>query len=132
MDSFYKFSVLSFDGNILENWWRFKQQFDIYVIVLGSEKKDDVVKIVILLNFVGEDVIEVFNIFQFVEGDEKKLNKVFEQFEQYCNFRKNVVFERYQFWQIIQKDFEIVDQFVICLKNKVKFCEYLLLVDDMV
>ena len=93
MDSFHKPSALSFDGNTSENWRRFKQQFDIYVTASGSEKKDDTVKIAILLNFAGEDAIEVFNTFQFAEGDEKKLNKVLEQFEQYCNPRKDVVFE---------------------------------------
>ena len=77
-----------------------------------------------MLNFAGEDAIEVFNTFQFPEGDEKKLDKVLEQFERYCNPRKNVDFERYQFWQITQKDSETVDQFVTRLKNKVKSCEY--------
>ena len=110
MDSFHKPSALSFDGNNSENWRRFKQQYDIYLTASGSEKKDDTVKIAILLNFAGEDAIEVFNTFQFPEGDEKKLNKVLEQFERYCNPRKNVVFERYQFWQITQKDSETVDQ----------------------
>ena len=124
MDSFHKPSALSFDGNTSENWRRFKQQFDIHVTASGSEKKDDTVKIAILLNFAGEDAIEVFNTFQFAEGDEKKLNKVLEQFEQHCNPRKNVVFERHQFWQITQKDSETVDQLVTRLKNKVKSCEY--------
>ena len=89
------------------------------------------VKIAILLNFSGKDATEVFNTFQFPKGDEKKLNKVLEQFEQYRNPRKNVVFERYQFWQITQKDSETVDQFVTQLKNKVKSCKYSA-VDDMV
>jgi len=52
-------------------------------------------KIAMLLNFAGEDAIEVFNTFQFAEGDEKNLNKVLKQFERYCNPRKNVVFERH-------------------------------------
>ena len=97
MYSFHKPSALSFDGNT-ENWRRFKQQFDIYIAASRSEKKDDAVKIVILLNVAGEDAIEVFNTFQFAEDDEKKLNKVLEQFEQYCNPRKKVVFERHPFW----------------------------------
>ena len=62
----------------------------------------------------------------------KVLNKVLEQFEQYYNPRKNVVFERHQFWQITQKDSENVDQFVTHLKNKVKSCDYSSPVDDMV
>ena len=130
MDSFHKPSALSFDGNTSENWRRFKQQFDIYITASASEKKGNEVKIAILLNFAGEDAIEVFNTFQFAEGDANKLDKVLEKFEQYCNPRKNVVFERHQFWQITQKDSETVDQFVTRLKN-VKSCEYPPPVDDM-
>ena len=119
MDSFHKPSALRFDGNTSE-----RQQYEIYLTASASEKKDDTVKIAILLNFAGEDAIEVFKTFQFPEGEEKKLGKVLEQFERYCIPRKNVVFERYQFWQITQKDSETVDQFVTRLKNKVKSCEY--------
>ena len=66
--------------------------------------------------------IEVLNTFQFPEGDEKKLDKVLEQFERYCNPRKNVVFERYQFWQITE---EFRNRGSIChaFENKVKSCE---------
>ena len=78
MDSFHKPSALSFDGNTSENWRRFKQQYQICLTASGSEKKDDSIKIAILLNFAGEDAIEVFNILQFSEGDEKKLDKVLE------------------------------------------------------
>ena len=88
---------MSFDGNTSENWRRFKLQFDIYITASGSEKKDDAVKLAILLNFAGEDAIMVLNTFQFADGDEEKFSKVLEQFEQYCNPRKNVVFERHQF-----------------------------------
>ena len=59
MDSFHKPSALSFDGNTSENWRRFKQQFDICVTASRREKKDDAVRIAILLNFAGEDAIEV-------------------------------------------------------------------------
>ena len=131
MDSFHKPSALSLDGNTSENWRRFKLQFDIYLTASGKGNKADEVKIAILLNFSGEDAIEVFNTFQFAEGDENKLDKVPEQFEQYCNPRKNVVFERYQFWQITQKDFETVGQFVTRLKNKLKSFQYPSPVNDM-
>ena len=124
MDNFHKPSALSFDGNTSENWRRFRQQYEIHLTASASEKKDDAVKRAILLNFAGEDAIEVFNTFQFPDCDGKKLDKVLEQFEGYCNPRINVVFERYQFLQITQKDSETVDQFVTRLKNKVKLCEY--------
>ena len=69
----------------------------------------------------------MFNTFQFPEVDEKKVDKVLEQFERYCH----VVFERYQFWQITRKDSQTVDQLVTRLKNKAKSCTYES-VDDMV
>ena len=131
MDNFHKPSALSFEGNTSENWRRFNKQFQIYLIASGCEEKDDSIKIAILLNFAGGDAIEVFNTFEFSEGDEKKLERVIERFEQYCNPRENVVFERYQFWKIDQEESEMVDQFVTRLKNKVKSCEYTS-VDDMV
>ena len=93
MDSFHKPSALSFDGNNSENWRRFRQQYEIYLTALASENKDDTVMIAILLNFAGEEAIEVFNTFQFPKRDEKKLENVLEQFERYCGPRKNVVFE---------------------------------------
>ena len=77
-DSFHKPSALSFDGNTPENWRRFKQQYQIYLTALGSRKKHDSIKIATLtatlLTFAGEDAIEVFNTFQFPEGDEN--NKI--------------------------------------------------------
>ena len=54
MDSFHKPSALTFDGNTSENWRRFRQQYEIYLTASESEKKNDTVKIAILLN------IEVF------------------------------------------------------------------------
>ena len=50
MDSFHKPSALTFDGNTSENWRRFRQQYEIYLTASASEKKDDTVKIAILLN----------------------------------------------------------------------------------
>ena len=74
MDSFHQPSALSFHRNTSENWRRFKKQYKIYLTASGSEKKDDSIKIAIFLNFAGEDAIEVFNTFQFPEGDEN--NKI--------------------------------------------------------
>lgn len=51
MDSFRKPYLLSFDGNTSENWKRFNS---FYWTASDSEKKDDSIKITILLNFAGK------------------------------------------------------------------------------
>ena len=133
MEAFNKPSTLSLSGNLAENWRRFEQQFEIYVAASDKEKASDAIKVALLLNFAGEDAIEVFNTFKFTnEADKKVLKTVKEKFEEYCNPRKNVVFERYVYWKTIQQD-EPIDHFVTTLKQKIKSCEYpAAIVDDMV
>ena len=65
-----------------------------YLTVSGKEKNEDSIETAILLNFAGEEALEVFNAFQFLKGDEKKLDRDFKQLEAYCSCRKEVVFER--------------------------------------
>ena len=50
---------------------RLKQQYDTYLTASGNEKNEDSTETAILLNFAGEEAQEVFNTFQFPEGDEK-------------------------------------------------------------
>lgn len=116
---------LSLEGNLAENWRRFKQNLTIYLDASGKTSESEATKVAILLNIAGEDAIELFNTFTFTdEEDKKKLDPVIAQFENYCNPRKNIVFERYKFWQCVQESSETTDQFVTRLKTMVKPCEY--------
>nr|XP_039255361.1 uncharacterized protein K02A2.6-like [Styela clava] len=124
---------LSLEGNLSENWRKFKQQFEIYLEASGDNIKSDITKVAILLNFAGEDAVEIYNNFDFAEADDrKKLDKVIEKFENYCNQRKNVVFERHQFWQSSQDVTETIDQFVTKLRSKVKSCAFKEEPEDMI
>lgn len=133
MESFNKPSALSLCGNLAENWRRFFQQFEIYITAADKEKADDKVKVALLLNFAGEEALEVFNTFSFPEDKDKAdFKKVQQKFEEYCNPRKNVVFERYKYWKTTQLD-ENISTFVTTLKQKIKTCEYpATILDDMV
>lgn len=66
-------SALSLDGNLKENFRRFKQQFEIYMSATGLSEKEDEVKTNTLLHVIGPDAIEIF---QWTEaGDEADDNK---------------------------------------------------------
>ena len=58
-------SSMSLTWNLGDNWWRFKQQFEIFLTASDKDgdSGDDGVKVALLLNFVGEEAIEVFNTF---------------------------------------------------------------------
>ena len=101
-----------------------------------KDQESDAVKIAILLNLACPDAIELYNTFTLSDADAKKHTKVVKAFEQYCSPRKNIVFERFTFWQCTQAEDENVDQFVTRLKRIAKRCEFKdeedMLYDEMV
>ncbi|XP_072380845.1 uncharacterized protein [Diabrotica undecimpunctata] len=113
---------LSFEGNVAENFKRFKQSFEIYLMASGKSGKSDEVKVAILLNLIGEEGIEIYNSLELTEVQQGKLADVLEAFESYVTPRKNVVYERYLFYKRIQEEGEPFDHFLTDLKNKVRNC----------
>ena len=59
------------------------------------------------------------------EGDRANdYNRVLKKFKEYCDPRKNEVFERYNFWQRDQHEGETIDQWVNDLRILLGSCEY--------
>ena len=71
MEGFVKPSQISFEGNVAENWRRFKQKYEIFVVASGYEKKSNKEKCCTLLNLAGEQAIEVYNTFTYGEKEEQ-------------------------------------------------------------
>lgn len=67
---------------------------------------------------------ELFNSFTFPEGDDQKLESVISMFEKYCSPKSNVIFERYKFNSIVQKEGQPFDSFLTELSKAVKTTEY--------
>ena len=94
-------------------WRRWKQRFEVYMVASGKDTKSDEVKSAAFLHLAGPEALEVFNTFSFDNpGDAKKLDKLVEQFEAYCNPRKNVTWERHVFNTRRQQSGETIDQYV--------------------
>ncbi|XP_035234278.1 uncharacterized protein LOC118206119 [Stegodyphus dumicola] len=115
---------LSFDGNVAENWRRFKQRFQIYMKASGNASKDSDVKVALFLNAAGEEAVEVFNTLNLSTGDQGNYEKVLERFEAFTTPRTNVVVERFLFNKRKQEEGELFDCFVTDLKKLVKSCEF--------
>ena len=123
---------LCLQGNLKENFRKFKQQFQIYMTASGLTEKDDVVKSSTLLHIIGTDSLEIFNTFTWEEdGDDEKVDKILQKFEEYCKPRKNIVFERHLFNTRTQGD-ESVDVFITDLKILAKNCEFGDLKDSLI
>ena len=67
-------------------------------------------------------------------GDEPRndIETVLLKFRSYCRPRKNVVFERYQFWNRNHNTSEPIDQWVTDLRSKAAQCEFGTFESDMI
>ena len=89
-------------GKIAANWKRFKQSFQIYKIASGLDTKNKEVQGMTLLHVIGQEAVEVYNIFQWTEPDCDTdchtVKCLLRKFESYCLPRKNVTVERHMFF----------------------------------
>ena len=73
MDKFNQPEPLSFEGNVAENWRRWKQRFQIFMTATGTDTKGDEVKSATLLHFAGPEALEIYNTFTWtVERGQKE------------------------------------------------------------
>ena len=61
----------------------------------------------------GTDALEIYKTFNWESDDDKcKVDKITEKFDEYCNPRKNVTWERHKFNTKNQQVGETIDQYV--------------------
>ena len=118
-------SNMKFEGNVADNWRRWEQQFTVYMRAAEVSQKPPATQVAILLHCAGPEALEVYNTFTFeAEEDRNSVDAVLGKYKSYCQPRKNIVFERYKFWQRNQLEEEPVDHWITDLKTKASTCEF--------
>lgn len=130
---------LSFEGNVSENWRKWRRQFENYLIAInliaGPADEDGNFpagntaiwqrQVAILLHTAGEEAAEIYDQFEFTAGQDKnRLPDVLEKYEGYCNPRRNLLYEWYVFMSMTQNEGESIDMFVKRLKTQAAKCEF--------
>ena len=133
MDKLNPPETLNFYGNIANNWRRWKQRFGIFSLASGLSEKDPKIQAATFLHVAGTDALEIFNTFTWESDDDKsKVDKITEKFDEYCNPRKNVTWERHKFNTRNKQVGESIDQYVTDLKTKAQMCEFANLKDSLI
>lgn len=89
--------TMRFEGNEGENFKRFLQNFEIYMVATGKDAKDARIKIAIFLNTIDPEGIEIYNYFKLTDAQQKEYKTIVQEFESYCTPRKNCTYERFVF-----------------------------------
>ena len=122
--------LLNIGGDNDREWKLFKQRFQLYLLASEKEKKDESVKVALLLTAGGSDLLEIYNSFDFPtpaagEADPAKvLQTVLEKFDEYFAPRKNELASRYKFRKCLQRADETVDSYITRLRILIKDCNY--------
>lgn len=78
-----------------KQWKKVWQRFE---IAAGINKQEDLVRVSILLSVIGEDAVKAFDTFVWSEGlMEDSITDVLTKFDEYCEPRTQVIYERYRF-----------------------------------
>lgn len=115
---------LKLDGNMSENWRRFKRNFDIFMSASGISGKGDTTKINTFLNAIGEDAVDLFDSFTLTTEQKESYEETVKVFSDFCTPKKNQIYERFKFYQRSQKEGEPFDSFLMDLKQLIKSCEF--------
>jgi hypothetical protein len=119
-------------GNIAENWRKFRQEFELYMIASGHDGKPEKQKVALLLHVARKQAIDVFNTFALTEEQKADYDVVVQRFETYCSPKTNETYERYMFNSRKQFEGEAVEQFVTELKIRAQSCNFGDLRDSMI
>lgn len=110
------------DGNLNENFNKFFQSFETYLIATEKDTKPDKVKIALLLNLIGPVGIEIYNILKVPNNG--SYDSVVAEFKKYCAPRRNKTYERFIFNSRNQSKDEPFDHFLSDVKKLIQSCEY--------
>ena len=126
MDSLKPPEAIDFQSaNLAEVWRKWDQKFRTYYTACELDKKAKGTQIAILLHTAGCEAQEIHKSFVFgSEEDAEKYDTVLAKFKEYCEPRKNIVFERYQFWTRNQMEGETVNQWLKELRARAERCEF--------
>lgn len=128
---------IRFDGDISKHWQLFKQKFQFFLTASETGPKPrahgSATKTALLLSLTADTAFEVFNNFNFLEGESKEdYDSVVKKFDEYCAAQHNEVHERYLFRQRVQADGEPSGQFIRDLRNLDRSCNFGVMEDSMI
>ena len=143
-DGLRKPEVLTFDGNVVENWRRFKQEYQIY-IAAGYDDNPTQTKAMIVTEPYRQRIIEKER--SFVYKPEIKDNNgtliqraetrddldmlVKKKLEEICIPQKNVIMEIHAFNSRDQRD-EDIQSYIASLRVWASWCEFGELLDELI
>ena len=119
--------------NVVQHWRDWKEQFSLYLLAAKETQSDDEVKIGMLKYSMGPEWIKTSKTFVYeTAGDDKKFDKVIEQFDRHFEPKKLLKSYTTRFSRRSQGATESVNDFITAVRELATHCEFGALEERMV
>lgn len=115
--------VMEFSGSLPEKWNKWETNFMLFMEASAKIEETEARKVAICLNLLGERGQEIFGTFK-KDRNKIKLTELLQLFKNYCEPKKNVIYERFKFYSCIQKKNQAVEEYITELKVLSSTCEF--------
>ena len=113
------------DDHLASNWKQWKKVWQRYEIATGIYKQENLVRVSTLLSVIGEEAVKAFDTFAWGEDQsENSISDVLAKFDEYCEPRTQVIYERYRFNNRKQEPGESISAYVTELRVIAKNCAH--------
>lgn len=120
------------DGDVANNWLQWKKKFRYYHEAVGGENLPASRQVALLINLMGRDADEIYENFQFAEGELRDLPTVLRKFDAYFLPKRNLTYERHVFFTCSQIEGQSFDLYLAELRRKSENCEFGTMKDDLI
>lgn len=124
-------SVLSMEGDLSQNWKKWKISFQIYLIASGAEKIEEKRKLNLFLHLLGEEAREKLFELDLSEEERNSLDKLVEKLDKYCEPAGNETISVQIFNNRVQTEGESFQDFYRDLRKLSKGCNFGAACDNM-
>ena len=118
------------EGDIMDQWLRFKKELALFLTALGKDKAESAVQLAMFLHVVGPRINDMYEVMTFTEGEDKGFDGVMTKLDSLCARRTSKHVLRDKFFQLKQAG-RSVDKFVSELRKQVKDCDFGNLKEDL-
>lgn len=125
-------AALSFDGNLKENWRKWRQRFELYLKATGLDTKPAERQVAVLLHVIGDEALDRFDTFGLSDEEKKVVQTVINAFENFCTPKANESVDRHIFFTRKQQPGETFSSFITDLKKLSSVCGFGELRDSLI
>ena len=112
------------DNNLATNWNAWKKAWTRYEVATGVNRQEQLVSLN-MLSVIGQDATKAFDGFELGETqDDSKTEDVLAKFNEYCEPRTQVIYERYRFNNRNQEPGESIASYLTELRTIAKNCQH--------